>query len=181
MQVLSDKEVATRLRGGDVEAFAELYKRYHSRVRRFALKLLRDPSAADDIAQETFMKAQKGVGTLRSASSLRSWLFSIARNEVYIHFRKTRGNGRIREEDIWSGETPHEDMVNSETVEIVRGMIALLKPDYREVLILREYEQLSYSEIAEVTGDTESSVKSRLFKARKTLLKKLKPYFGGKE
>lgn len=71
--------------------------------------------------------------------------------------------------------------MNSETVEIVRGMIALLKPDYREVLILREYEQLSYSEIAEVTGDTESSVKSRLFKARKTLLKKLKPYFGGKE
>lgn len=62
MQVLSDKEVATRLRGGDVEAFAELYKRYHSRVRRFALKLLRDPSAAADIAQETFMKSTEGCG-----------------------------------------------------------------------------------------------------------------------
>ncbi len=93
-----------------------------------------------------------------------------------MQLRKERRNGVLRDEEVWTDEV-HEDMVRGETVEIVQQMIALLKPEYREVLVLREYEQLSYAEIAGVTGVTESSVKSRLFKARKALFQKLKPYF----
>ena len=182
LQHLTDDQLVARLRLGGSEAFAELYTRFHSRVYRFALKLLGERNLAEDIAQDVFLKAQKGITTLSEGALVRPWLLSIARNEVYAHFRKTRRNGQAHNEgDLWVHDGLDEQIVRNETVEIVQQMIALLKPEYREVLLLREYEQLSYSEIARVTGDTESSVKSRLFKARKALLGKLKPYFGGKE
>jgi len=176
----TDDQLVLRFKAGDREAFGELYARYRPRVYRFALKLLQNSDQAEDCTQEAFLKAGRTVGGLLEASSLRAWLFSIVRNEVLEHFRKTRRNGQLTADDVWNGKSPHEDVVTGETTEIVQHMIGLLKSEYREVLVLREYEQMSYTEIAAVTGDSESSVKSRLFKARKALVKTLKPYFGKK-
>ncbi len=173
----TDDLLIARLNDGDQKAFGELYARYRPRVYRFALKLLKDSDQAEDCTQEAFLKAQKGIAGLRAAPSLKAWLFSIMRNEVFEHFRKTRRNGQLGDEDVWSGKSPHDEVVSVEATEIVQQTIARLKDEYREVLVLREYEQMSYAEIAEVTGNTESSVKSRLFKARKALVKQLKPYF----
>ena len=178
MQKFSDEQLSVRLRLGDRNAFGEVYTRYWSRVYRFVLKLIGRREQAEDIAQEVFLKAEKGIGSLKDGAALRPWLFTIARNEVYSFFRQTRRNGQLfSERDPWS-EDAREEVERDETVEIVQHMIALLKPEYREVLLLREYEQLSYAEISSVTGDSESSVRSRLFKARKALLKRLEPYFG---
>ena len=173
----TDDQLITRAKHGDREALGEIYVRYRPRMHRFALKLLRDSDEAEDCTQEAFIKAQKGMADLQVASSLRAWLFSIIRNEVFEHFRKNRRNGHLDGDEVWNGSSPHEEVVSAETTEIVQDAIAELKEEYREVLILREYERMSYAEIGNVTGDTESSVKSRLFKARKALVKKLGPYF----
>ena len=174
-----DEKFALRLKTGDEQAFGELYEQYRPRVYRFAFKLLRDRDQAEDIVQDTFLKARKSIQTLNQNHSLVSWLFAITRNEVYSHIRRTRGNGRADVDDVWDSETPLDEVVGAETVVVVQNMIAQLKPDYKEVILLREYERMSYAEIARVTGDTEGAVKARLFKARKALVKKLKPYFGG--
>jgi RNA polymerase sigma-70 factor (ECF subfamily) len=83
----------------------------------------------------------------------------------------------VEAETVWIEETPLTFAQENETKAIVRTCIDALKVEYREVLLLREYEGQSYEEIAAITGNTESSVKSRLFKARKALAEKLKPYF----
>ncbi len=117
------------------------------------------------------------VGTLTDTSVFRSWLFTIARNEVFKMLRKYRRNGTVDAESVWTDETPLTFAQKNETKVVVMACIDALKAEYREVLLLREYEQRSYEEIAAITGSTESSVKSRLFKARKALAEKLRPYF----
>ena len=89
--------------------------------------------------------------------------------------RKTTNGLDGEAELVWGEETPLEIVIGEERTKLVQRVLGKLKPEYREVLLLREYEQLSYAEIAEVTGDTESSVKSRLFKARRALARKLNP------
>jgi RNA polymerase sigma-70 factor (ECF subfamily) len=78
------------------------------------------------------------------------------------------------ENEVWDEESPLDRMVERERAAVVQHCVSLLRPAYREVLILREYEHLSYSEIARITGATESAVKSVLFKARNAIAKKLK-------
>jgi RNA polymerase sigma-70 factor (ECF subfamily) len=80
-------------------------------------------------------------------------------------------------ETVWDEDNPLEELEEQETKNIIQHYLGLLRPHYRELLVLREYEQLSYAEIAAITGATESAVKSGLFKARKALAKKLEPFF----
>jgi len=181
VQPSSDEQLVIRLKAGDDAAFAVLYERYRPRVYRFAVKLLQDRDQAEDITQETFLKARKSIRTFHQTGTLASWLFAIARNEVYGQIRKTRSNGQVEVDEIWDSETPLDELVGAETVVIVQGMIGQLSPAYKEVILLREYEGMSYAEIARITNGTESAVKGRLFKARKALVKKLKPYFDEKE
>jgi RNA polymerase sigma-70 factor (ECF subfamily) len=78
---------------------------------------------------------------------------------------------------VWEGDSPEDELLAKERKELIEIVLQRLHAPYREVIILREYERLSYEEIAGITGTTISSVKSRLFKARKALIEKLKPYF----
>jgi len=174
----TDEHLVRRLKGGDENAFGEIYFAYRSRIYRFALKLLRDGDQAEDITQEAFIKARKAIHSLNQSQSLLSWLLTITRNEVFSHFRKTEMNGSLDQDDVWDTDTPLDHMIIAEATEAVQAAVAQLSPPYREVILLREYEQLSYAEIAQVTGDTEAAVKMRLFKARKALVKKLRPYVG---
>lgn len=125
--------------------------------------------------QETFIKIHRSIHQLENAASLQSWVFSIARNEAFTILRRTRPMELLEEESasMWVEEGPLERMVEHERAEIVQHCLGMLRPVYRELLILREYEQLSYAEISRVTGVTESAVKARLFKARKAMGEKL--------
>ncbi|MBI3787764.1 MAG: sigma-70 family RNA polymerase sigma factor [Ignavibacteriales bacterium] len=171
------EQILWRLRSGDETAFAQVYQQYKARVYGYCYRLLRNEQDAEDATQEAFLKVMKSIATLEKAESFRPWMFTIARNEAYAILRRTKNINGIESDEIWAEETPYEELIGKETAELVQRYLNLLKPVYREVLILREYEQLSYAEIARVTGDTESSVKSRIFKARKALTEKLKPYF----
>ena len=160
----------------DTSAFAEIYMRYKRAVYEYCYRLLQNRQVAEDATQNTFMKIHHSIGELRSAASFKSWMFRIARNEVYAHLRRARSNGLEAGEDVWEVESPHDEFVHQEQSELVQRLLAELKPEYREVLLLVEYEQLSYADIASITNATLSSVESRIFKARKALAKKLKPY-----
>jgi len=172
----SDVQLIHRMQLDDSSALAELYSRYKRSVYEYCFRLLQDRQNAEDATQNTFIKIQQRVGELRNAASFKAWMFTIARNEVYAHVRRSRSNGLEGHEDVWEVESPHEEFVQQEQTGLVQRLLAELKPEYREVLILVEYEQLSYAEIASITGATLSSVGSRIFKARKALGKKLKPY-----
>jgi RNA polymerase sigma-70 factor (ECF subfamily) len=135
---------------------------------------------SEEIVQTTFVRSFDSLDTLRNPELFYNWLFSIARNEVYGYIRQKRKNGTVHsleeEENVWDTESPLILLVRKETSELVLGVINQLKPEYREVLFLRQYDRLSYSQIAALTGDSISSVESRLFKARKALATKLNQY-----
>jgi RNA polymerase sigma-70 factor (ECF subfamily) len=175
--VRPDIELIQLLHHGDRQAFADVYEHHKTAIYRYCLRMLHDSHAADDATQETFIKMFSNIRLLQKAESFLPWLFSIARNEVMMNLRRNRRNGVHSDEDVWEEQTPYEITVTAEITEIVQQLLQNLKSEYREVLVLREYEQLSYSQIAEITGNTESSVKSRLFKARKALTNRLKEYY----
>jgi RNA polymerase sigma-70 factor (ECF subfamily) len=177
VQSLSDKELLEQLRLGSPSAFAQLYQRYKHRVYAYCNRLLRDEQSAEDAVQETFLKIHHSLHLLQKPEMFRPWLFSIARNEAYTHLRRTKHveNLENEEEVVWEENNPLDAVIETDTKDIIQHYLGLLKPYYRELLILREYEQLSYTEIARITGLTESAVKSGLFKARKALGKKLGP------
>lgn len=166
-----------QLRSGSADAFEELYHRYKRHIFTFCLKLTGERSLAEDATHDTFLKMYHNIGALNDPRTLRSWLYSIARNGVYRQLHKNQRNGSLEEESVWTEETPLTLAERGEIRDIMTTCIDALKAEYKEVLFLREYEQHSYEEIALITGDSVSSVKSRLFKARKALAEKLKPFF----
>jgi RNA polymerase sigma-70 factor, ECF subfamily len=173
----SDEQLVTELRNGSVDAFEELYHRYKRHIFTFCLKLAGDRALAEDATHDTFIKMHRSIETLSDPGFFRSWLFSIARNGVFRQLHRQQRNGSLDEESVWTDETPLTITESNDSASIIASCIDALKPEYKEVLLLREYEQHSYDDIALITGDSESSVKSRLFKARKALAEKLKPFF----
>jgi len=175
-----DAELVGRSCKGDKAAFSALYEKYQRRVFAFCYRLTANRETAEDVVQTTFLKAYQSLATLDDHRLFYYWVFSIARNEAFRHIHQRRKSGVTISledaEDVWDGESPHEQLVNEETHALVERILGKLKAEYREVLILRQYECLSYAEIAAVTGDSISSVESRLFKARKALSKQLTPY-----
>lgn len=177
--MIPDPDLISRSLAGDNRSFSILHARYAPRLFSYCFRLLEDRSSTREIVQSTFIKAWKSLKSLDDPNLFIYWLFSIARNEVYASLRVKRRNGvahSLDDEEVWLEDPTHESFLQTEVQEIVRRSLSLLKHEYREVLILRQFEQLSYAEISAITGDTLSSVESRLFKARKALVKHLKPY-----
>jgi RNA polymerase sigma-70 factor, ECF subfamily len=173
----SDEQLVYNLKLGLQDAFASLYERHKQHIFSFCLTLSADRCLAEDATHDTFIKMQQCIHTLRDDSVFRSWLYTIARNQVYTLLHKQKSNGKLTDELVWSGEQPDAAAESLEEREMISLCINALKPEYREILTLREFEQLTYAEIANITGDSESSVKSRLFKARRALAEKLEPFF----
>ena len=175
MQSFTDTELVQRIRVDAPRAFAYLYHQYKHRVYAYCYRLLRHPQNAEDATQETFLKIHRSFHQLEHAESLQTWIFSIARNEAFTILRRRKPVEELEkaENEVWEEDGPLGRIVERERAAMVQHCVALLKPAYREVLILREYEHLSYAEIARVVGSTEGAVKAALFKARKAIGKKL--------
>jgi RNA polymerase sigma-70 factor (ECF subfamily) len=154
---------------GEKDAFAEIYARYSDGLFGYCLRLLKNEDQASDAVHETFLRMHDGMGALRDGTALRSWLFSIARNYSFNFLRGSRVTEPLDADVLPDADTPFEIMVREEQSANLYALVDSLKPLYREVLVLKEYEGLSYAEIAIVTGSSESAVKSRLFKARRAL------------
>jgi len=149
-------------------------------VYAFCTKMLLDRAVAQDVMQETFVRVYENRRRLMKAGSFKSWLFTIARNQCLNVLRRSKRYTEFDETttDVhaFNGETPFARLMKAEQVELVNRFLNKLSPEYREVLVLREYQNFSYDEIAAVTRNTVSSVKSRLFKARRKLGQFLQPW-----
>ncbi len=169
---MTDSEIIKAFRSGDELAFALLYGRYKTGVYTFCLKMLLDREAALDAVQDTFLRVYENRSRLISTPAFRSWLFTIARNQCLNRLRRSGRQVNIegREDRLVTSNTnPASELEKAERHRLVNKHLSLLSPSYREVIVLREYHYLSYEEIAAVTRTTVSSVKSRLFKARRKL------------
>lgn len=176
MDPQTDSALLEQMQHGDANGVSQLYTRYHDRVLRYCVRLLGNRQMAEDIVQNVFVKAMTGHESIRNGQSLQSWLFTVARNEAYTELGKKKGMV-LDDRLVWDGSLPDEALMTKERDELIEMVLQHLYIPFRDVLMLRIYEQLSYEEIATVTGTTVSSVKSRLFKARKALIQKLNRYF----
>lgn len=189
---VADGALLTRATAGDGEAFEALVLRYQDRVYNLALRLTRRPEEAEDVTQETFLKAYRALPAFAGRSGFYTWLFRIAFNAAQSRLRslgRLRARekvaplgGAVPDEDCPAGPPepasndpgPAEAAETADSAERVRRAIDSLDPANRAVVVLREMEGLSYDEIADVTGFTRGAVKSRLHRARLELAGELK-------
>jgi RNA polymerase sigma-70 factor (ECF subfamily) len=178
----TDADLAKAFQDGDDRAFSILYDRHKRSLYVFLRKMLNEADAAGDLVQDVFLRVYERRRQLHRPESFRSWLFAIGRNQCLSHLRQTRGRVPLdaAPEAMLAAEVAPDRLEAEEDLELVRRALAGLKIEYREVLILREYQDLSYREIAEITETTESAVKSKIFKARKALHEMLTPAFAGR-
>ncbi len=160
--------------------FWEIYDQHYSRVRKFILALVKDEWAADDIIQETFLKVQQNIESLRDPSRLSSWIFRIAHNLCQDHFRRVKKSrkeesidqeeaGDLKEALIQKGLGIQKEIEQRQMGECVQNQINLLPESLRTVLVLFDIMEFSHQESAEILGITVKNVKVRLHRARKKL------------
>jgi RNA polymerase sigma-70 factor, ECF subfamily len=168
--------VALAIKGDNV-AWSKLYAHYQVRVTVYCSHLIHNRESVREIVQCAFSKAFESVGSLRDPGRFSSWLFAIARNEAYGSARDRLNADTILSEDtVWADGNPLETCIMADLETAIHTALGKLKSEYREVLILRHFESLSYADIAAITGSTLSSVESRLFKARKAMAALLRHY-----
>ncbi len=153
--------------------FLEIHDRYYGRVRKFILASVKDDSVADDLVQETFVRIQENLETLRDASKITSWIFRIAYHLCQDHFRtlkKTSAQDTIPEGLIDLEEIPVQKRLEQrEMSRCVQDQVNLLPESQRSVLIFADVMDFSQQEIADVLGVSLEAVKVRLHRARKRL------------
>lgn len=186
-----DLSFLSALQSGDREAFAKLVDLYSSQIYRLALKMLNDPADAEDVLQETFIKAFRSITSFEGRSSLSTWLYRIAVNEALMLIRKQKPQVQLTDEkddENENGETPvqivdwcclpERELMSTESKQHLNQAISELSETLRIVFILRDIEGLSIRETAETIGISETNVKTRLLRARLRLRESLSQYYG---
>ncbi|BCX81515.1 RNA polymerase sigma-70 factor, ECF subfamily [Methylomarinovum caldicuralii] len=186
-----DRELVRRVQQGDKKAFDLLVLKYQPKIVQLISRYIRDPSEALDVAQETFIKAYRALPRFRGDSAFYTWLYRIAINTAKNHIaaRARRPSdsaieletaeqfeGAVRLKDQ---ETPEGILLSEEIADAVRQAIEELPDELRTAIILREFEGLSYEEIAQAMGCPVGTVRSRIFRAREAIDKKLRTLQSG--
>jgi RNA polymerase sigma-70 factor (ECF subfamily) len=179
-----------RAKAGDVDAFSDLVKHYDRRVFRMAKQITQNDDDAEDVLQETFLKAYTHLDDFQGNSKFYTWLVRIAVNEALMKLRKRRSDRTVPlDEPIDTGEdemireiavwdvNPEETYSREELATVLDQAVQSLKPAYRTVFVLRDIEEMSIEETAEALGLSISAVKSRLLRARLQLREKLTRQF----
>lgn len=169
---LIEQILILRCQMGDKEAFAELIERYLRPLRYFVGRLLDDAQTSEDIFQETWLTVIRGIHGLRRPDAFSTWLYRIARNKVYQQLRKKKVWSELSE-NIAVPDENEDDVVSLEDAAKVHRCLRELRPEHKEVLMLRFLEQMSYQQIAEVLDCNLGTVKSRVYYAKLALKKEL--------
>ena len=184
----SEYELVQLSRRGDLDAFAELVRRYQDELVNFVAKFTGSPDDAEDIAQEAFLKAYTRLESFESRAKFKTWLFRIATNHCIDRARKSarrpahcsldqaREDSRPLVETLAAEREPLDELRTKELQLEVRKAIVQLPEKLRAVLILHDLQGMQYAEIAQVLGCPVGTVKSRLHNARAQLKERLKAY-----
>jgi RNA polymerase sigma-70 factor (ECF subfamily) len=184
---MQEKELVERAQAGDRKSLAQLVKNHEQTVYNFAFKICRDKEKAENTMQETFLNMVKSLHQFDGKSKLSTWLYRIVVNNCLMMARSSKKYSFIEPHD---DETPHEEryvadwealptksLENKELRNILDNAIQKLSPDYRVVFLLRDVEQLSTEETANITELTVPAVKSRLHRARAFLRNEISEAF----
>lgn len=183
----TDADLLTAARSGDKAALEQLLARHQARVYRFGVKMCRDPEDAQDVLQETLLAMARGVRDFRGASSISTWLYTVARSYCIKKRRRSKFAPDETSLDVVEADeatlvdparTPDDALAGKQVEQALERAIRALDPMYREVLILRDIEGLAASEVAEVLGITVQAVKSRLHRARIAVRDGVAPVLG---
>lgn len=186
-----DRQLVERARQGDKMAFDMLVTKYERRLFRLVMRLLNNQSEAEDVVQETFIKAYRALPQFRGESAFYTWLYRIGINTAR-NFLDTRGrqipfSADIRVEDMTFHEeggnfrdieTPESLLASKQVAQTVSMAMDELPDDLRTALSLREIEGLSYDEIASIMACPIGTVRSRIFRARESIAMRLRPLLG---
>lgn len=183
----SDKKLVKRVQKGDTGAFDLLVLKYQHKIVNLVMRYVRDPELALDITQEAFIKAYRALPRFRGDSAFYTWMYRIAVNTAKNHLAAQRRRPMDVELDLQDPEqydlhaklketdTPEGITLSNELREIVERAIAALPEDLRTAIILRELEGMSYEEIAQTMECPVGTVRSRIFRARDAISKKVGP------
>ena len=181
------------LHAGDPAEFSKLVDAYSTKIYRLAIKMLNQQQDAEDVLQETFLKAYRGIKSFDGRSKISTWLFRIASNEALMVIRKKHPDTISIDEPIQTEEgeqepvqivdwccLPEEELLSEETKQKLDVAVQKLPQRLKVVFILRDINDLSTHETAEILGLTDTAVKTRLSRARLKLREELSAYFGSK-
>lgn len=181
---ISDDELVALAIGGDKLAFQSLIERYEAKAFRLSMRILRNKADAEDVVQESFVKAFLSLSTFQSRSSFYTWLFRIVYHMSIDHQRRVgrrREQGDLENQETGSqstffvsDKTPYESLTAKEDKEKLNKALDTLSDEHRATIVLRELEGLSYEEISLITKVSSGTVMSRLHHARKKLIEELK-------
>ncbi len=187
---VEESALVTQAREGDTASFAELVRRYEGKIFRLAQHITQNREDAEDVLQETFMKAYEHLEQFKGDSKFYTWIVRIAVNQALMKLRRRKTDKSVsidetidtgedtvvREIAAW-GEDPEQKFSRDELGSILDTAIESLEPLYRSVFVIRDIEELSTEETAEALGLSVPAVKSRLLRARLQLREKLTRFF----
>ena len=177
MQSTSDEVLIGRIANGDRLAMQVLYARYHVRVFRFVVRLVRDEATAEDLISEVFLDVWRQAGRFEGRSTVSTWMLAIARFKAISALRR-RLNEELDEETIGAIEDPSDDpaaaLEKKDKSVVIRKCLMGLSAEHREIVDLVYYHEKSVEEVADIVGIPVNTVKTRMFYARKRLAELLK-------
>jgi RNA polymerase sigma-70 factor (ECF subfamily) len=188
--VALDRLLVDRFKQGDQSAFEQMVSRYWGRIYAMVHQLLRNPEDAEEVTQDTFIRAHRGLVNFRGESAFSTWLYQIAtnlaRNRYWYWWRRRRDKTVSFDQPIGGDnettlaevipaelETPEDATITQEFVNRIAECMGKLSPKHREILVLRNVKNLSYEEIAEILHISVGTVKSRIARARESLRAKM--------
>lgn len=179
---VAKKQLLSRAKNGDMAAFEQLILEHEKIVYNVALRMMNHREDADDIAQEVFIKAFRSIGNFDERATFSTWIYRITVNTCIDEMRKRKGKqnfsldseiedeeGSFKQQIADKGETPEESLLRQEGQSEIVEALRTLSEDHKMVVILRDVQGLSYDEVAEATGTSLGTVKSRLSRGRNQL------------
>jgi RNA polymerase sigma-70 factor (ECF subfamily) len=189
----TDKELVRRVKKGDKQAFDLLFSRYQHKIINLVGRYLRDPEDIQDVAQEAFIKAFRALPGFRGESAFYTWLYRIAintaKNHIVARGRRPPGSDLDVEdaefmdgsEALRESESPDALLARDELSAAINAAIADLPEDLRSAVTLREFDGLSYEQIAQIMECPVGTVRSRIFRAREAIDRAIEPLLSGRD
>jgi RNA polymerase sigma-70 factor (ECF subfamily) len=182
----ADAELVRLAQAGDERAFQALVVKYQRRIARHVARYVKRANDVEEVVQDAFMRAYRGLASYRGDASFYSWLYRIASNAAFSFLKKNAGEMPVADERADDGfepgltdeQTPERVLLARQIGEVVERAMARLQPELAEALVLFEVEGKSYKEIAQMLGTPIGTVRTRIFRAREFVARRLEPVLG---
>ena len=181
----ADAELVRLAQGGDQRAFQALVVKYQRRIARHVARYVRRAGDVEEVVQDAFIRAYRGLASFRGDSSFYSWLYRIATNAAFSFLKKDSPEVQLDERPdegfdpgITDDQTPERVLLAKQIGDVVERAMARLQPELAEALVLYEVEGKSYNEIAQMMGTPVGTVRTRIFRAREFIARRLEPVLG---